>query len=174
MRPKNEKCHNYHTKFQTCNLHACTFSRIYVRTVTQWRIQRGGGRPGGSPPPLLARDFSCIAEYLLFQLLCCWVCYIPSCLTRQSLKSHQLELDFITVTNQRATPALLHPTLDDDRVMRASGAVLQRMAVLQHRPTARDRNLTPTMESWRCSHYTDVYALTVKGYAVSTVTAVST
>jgi len=44
---------------------------------------------------------------------------------------------------------------------------------LQYRPTARDRNLTPTVESWRCSHYTDVYALTVKGNAVSTVTALT-
>jgi len=93
----------------------------------QWRIQRGVGRPSGGPP--LARDFSCIGEYLLFQLLCCWVCYIPNCLTRPS---HQLELDFITVTNQRATSAHAHPTLDDGRVMRASGAVLQRMAVHGH------------------------------------------
>jgi len=56
--------------------------------------ERGGGA-AAAPPPLLAGDFSCIGEYLLFQLLCCWVCHIPSCLTRPS---HQLELDFITIS----------------------------------------------------------------------------
>ena len=70
MRPKNEKCHNYHTKFQTCNLHACTFSRIYVRTVTQWRIQRGGGGRAAAPPPYWLVIFRALLN------ICCSSCCV--------------------------------------------------------------------------------------------------